>query len=191
MAKIQIAPDSVMSVNPVVLAGSVVNGKPTFMAVAWCSVADMSPPMIVIAIHPSRYTMKGIEANKEFSINTPSVDLVKEADYCGLISGSRIDKTAVCGFKVFYGKLKAAPLIEQCPVNVACKLEKIVNLGSHSLVIGRVEETYLNDDCVIEGEVAVRKINPIIFADGQPPEYCALGKNVGSPFEIGNALKKK
>jgi flavin reductase (DIM6/NTAB) family NADH-FMN oxidoreductase RutF len=191
MAKLQITPSSVMSVNPVVLAGSVVNGKPNFMAVAWCSVADMTPPMIVMAIRTSRYTMKGIEENKEFSVNTPSVGLVKEADYCGLISGSRIDKTTVCGFGVFYGKLKTAPLIEQCPVNVACKLEKIVNLGSHSLVVGRVEETYLNEDCVKDGRVDVRKINPIVFADGQPSEYCALGKNVGNPFEIGNVLKKK
>jgi flavin reductase (DIM6/NTAB) family NADH-FMN oxidoreductase RutF len=191
MAKIQIAPDSAMGVNPVVLAGSVVNGKPNFMAVAWCSVADMTPPMIVIAIRPSRYTMKGIEENKEFSINTPSADLVIEADYCGLISGSRIDKTDICGFKVFYGKLKTAPLIEQCPVNVACKLDKIVKLGSHSLVVGRVEETYLNEDCVKNGKADVRKINPIVFADGQPTEYCILGKNVGNPFEIGNTLKKK
>jgi len=54
-----------------------------------------------------------------------------------------------------------------------------------------VAETYLNDNCVINGMVDVRKINPIVFADGQPPEYCILGKNIGSPFEIGNALKKK
>ncbi|MFC1921177.1 hypothetical protein ACFLYQ_05585, partial [Chloroflexota bacterium] len=59
---------------------------------------------------------KGIKQNMTFSVNVPSADLVKETDYCGIESGSKADKVAVCKFDVFYGKLETAPMVEQCPV---------------------------------------------------------------------------
>jgi len=85
--------------------------------------------MVSVAIRPARYTLKGIHTG-EFSVNIPSTDIVKEVDYCGTVSGAKVDKVKVCKFKIFYGELKKAPLIEQCPVNLACKVEHILKLGT-------------------------------------------------------------
>ena len=137
-----------------------VDGKPNFMAVAWGGIAGSTPLMISVAIRHSRYTLIGIRQNMTFSVNIPSIDFVKEADYCGLVSGAKINKVKVCKFEVFYGKLNNAPLIEQCPVNLECKVEHILDLGSHVLFIGRVEETHVSEICLTDAKPDVNKIKP-------------------------------
>ena len=122
--------------SPIVLVGANVDSKPNFLAVEACGIANAEPPMISIAIRHNRYTDRGIRQNMTFSINLPSRDMVKETDYCGIVSGSKVNKVDVCQFRIFYGKLGNAPLIEQCPINLECKVAHILDLGSHSLVIG-------------------------------------------------------
>lgn len=54
-------------------------------------------------------------------------------DYCGVVSGSRVDKSAV--FETPSGKLKA-PLISDFPINIECELRHTLELGSHNLHVG-------------------------------------------------------
>ena len=191
MGKIMIAPQPLIGTTPTVLVGTMVEGKPNFMTVAWCGVANSLPPMVSVSIRPQRYTFHGMIASREFSINIPSVDQVKEADYCGITSGAKVDKVAVCGFKIFYGALKNAPLIEQCPVNLACRLEHVLELGSHQLVIGIVQETHVTDTCLNDGRPDFRQIRPIVFASTTPAEYFAFGESVGRAFVVGRQLGEK
>ena len=191
MSKTLLTPQPLICTTPTVLVGAVVDGKPNFMAVAWCGVANSNPPMVSVAIRPQRHTFRGITQGREFSVNIPSVDQVKEADYCGMVSGAKVDKTAVCGFNVFYGKLKAAPLIEQCPVNLACRVEHILELGTHQLVIGRVEETHVTTDCLTEGRPDLRKIKPFVYGAAAPMDYYAFGESIGRAFGVGKGLGEK
>ena len=190
MKKVLINPQPLICAPPTVLVGTMVDGKPNFMAVAWCGVANSEPPMVSVAIRPARYTLKGIK-NKEFSVNIPSVDIVKEADYCGIVSGAKVDKVAVCKFNIFFGALRNAPLIEQCPVNLACQVEHILELGTHHLIIGRVMETHISDDCLTDGRPDIRKIKPFIYGMGSPAEYYPLGNAIGKGFSIGKDLAEK
>src|SRR4030042_4082165 len=135
MGKILMGPQTLMYPTPAVLVGTDVDGKPNFMTVAWCGIANGEPPTVSAAIRHTRYTLKGIRQTLTFSVNVPSTDMIKETDYCGIVSGSKVNKVAACGFKVFYGKLGNAPLVEQCPVNLECKVVHMLALGSHSLVI--------------------------------------------------------
>ena len=137
MGKITMGPQTLIYPMPALLVGANVDGKPNFMVVAWSGIANGEPPMISVAIRHHRYTFEGIRQNMTFSVNVPSTDMVMETDYCGIISGSKANKAEVCQFRVFYGKLGSAPLIEQCPVNLECKVVHILDLGSHSLVVGR------------------------------------------------------
>jgi flavin reductase (DIM6/NTAB) family NADH-FMN oxidoreductase RutF len=191
MAKKMINPQPLICTTPTVLVGALVENKPNFMAVAWCGVANSTPPMVSVAIRPQRYTFRGILKTREFSVNVPSVDLVKEADYCGMVSGAKVDKVAVCGFKIFYGTLKNAPLIDQCPVNLACKVVHIIELGTHQLVIGKVEETHVTDTCLNDGRPDFKQIKPFVYAAGVPANYYAFGKNLGRAFRVGRSLEYK
>ena len=191
MGKTLMGPQTLIYPMPALLVGANVDDKPNFMAVGWGGIVNGEPPMISVALRHQRYTLKGIKQNMTFSVNIPSTNLVKETDYCGLISGAKVNKANVCHFKVFYGKLDNAPLIEQCPINLECKVVHILDLGSHSLVIGQIEETHVSDSCLTDGKPDVNKIKPFIYTTAPANQYQALGEVVAKAFSIGKELKAK
>lgn len=191
MGKILMGPQTLLYPTPILLVGANIDDKPNFMAVAWCGIANSEPPMISIAIQHQRYTLRGIRQNLTFSANIPSADIVRETDYCGLVSGHKINKVEACQFKVFYGKLDSAPLIEQCPINLECKVMHILNLGTHSLIVGKIEETYVSEDCLTNGKPDVNKIKPFTFITSPALQYQALGEVIAKAFSIGKELKAR
>ena len=186
MEKITIGPMPYMSVMPTLLVGANVKGKANYMTAAWSTVASMAPPMVCVAINKARYTAKGIEENKTFSLNIPSAKQVVETDHCGLVSGSHEDKSKV--FNSFYGKLKTAPLAEECPVNIECKLFKSVDCGSHLLYIGEIEEIHVDKSSVTDGKPDTAKVDPIVYAQAT---YWQLGKQIDKAFSAGKKYQKK
>jgi flavin reductase (DIM6/NTAB) family NADH-FMN oxidoreductase RutF len=188
MTKKKLGPQPLLWPHPTVLVGSHVDGKPDFATVAWTGVAASSPPAISIALQHHRYSLKGIRQNMTFSINIPSVDLVKETDYCGLVSGSDTDKVKDCNFKVFYGNLETAPLIEECPINLELEVVHILNMGSHALVVGRVVETHISEDCLTDDRPDIIKVKPFAFG---PFKYHAIGEAFADAFSIGKEIKNK
>ena len=191
MGKVTMGPQAWIYPMPTLLVGAHVDTKANFMAVAWGGIADSEPPMISVAIRHSRYTLKGITQNLTFSVNVPSSDMVREVDYCGIKSGSRVDKVGVCNFNVFYGKLKSAPLIEKCPVNLECTVVHILNLGTHALVIGRIEETHVSEDALTDGKPDVTKMKPFIFTATPTTQYWAFGEFIARAFSVGRQLEKE
>jgi len=188
MTKKKLGPQPMLWPHPTTLVGANVDGKPDFAAAAWAGVAAGNPPSITVGLQPHRYSLKGIFQNRTFSVNIPSRDLVKETDYCGLVSGATTDKVKDCKFKVFYGNLSTAPLIEQCPINLECEVSHLLNLGSHILVVGKVVETYFSEDCLTDGKPDINKVRPFIFA---PPKYYAIGEPFADAFKIGKQIKRK
>jgi flavin reductase (DIM6/NTAB) family NADH-FMN oxidoreductase RutF len=188
MSKKEFGPQPMIWPHPTVLVGAMVDGKPDFAAVAWTGVAASNPASVTIALQPHRYSLKGIYQSRTFSVNVPSTDLVKEADYCGLVSGADTDKVKDCKFKVFYGKLKTAPLIEQCPINLECEVTHILNLGSHHLVVGKVAETYISEECLTDEKPDISKVKPFAFG---PMKYYALGEAFADAFKVGWEIKPK
>ncbi|MFC2048429.1 flavin reductase family protein [Chloroflexota bacterium] len=191
MSKIQMGPKMLTWPRPTFLVGANVDGKPNFMTVVAGGVANLEPPMISVAIQPHRYTHKGIKQNLTFSVNVPSADLVRETDYCGIVSGSEVDKAEVCQFNVFYGKLENVPLIEQCPINLECKVVHILDLGSHSLIVGRIEEAHVSESCLTDENPDINKVKPLIYAAAPTRQYHALGEVIAKSHSIGLELKAK
>lgn len=188
MDKVQIGPQTLVYPMPAMLVGSNVDGKPNFMTVAWGGIANGDPPMVSLAIRHQRHTLKGIKQNMTFSINIPSTDQARETDYCGIVSGSRANKAETCHFQVFYGTVASAPLIAQCPVNLECRALHILNLGSHSLVIGKIEETYVSANCLTDGKPDVAKIKPLIYVTSPASRYQGLGQVVAKAFHVGKEI---
>lgn len=171
---------------PMVLAGSIVNGKPNFLAVGWVSRVNYRPPMIAISLGP-HWTNQGIHANQAFSINIPDISLAEKTDYCGLFSGSKVDKSSI--FNIFYGSLPDAPLIAECPVAMACRLVETVQLQVNTLFIGEIVEALCEEACITDGMPDIKKINP--FTLTMPDNhYWGVGDPVGRAWRIGAALKK-
>ena len=188
MTKKKLGAQPMLWPHPTVLVGSHVDGKPDFAAVAWTGVAASNPPAISIALQHQRYSLKGIYQNNTFSINIPSRELVKETDYCGLVSGADADKVKDCNFRVFYGSLKTAPLIEQCPINLELEVVHIINMVSHALVVGKVVETHVSEDCLTDDHPDMDKVKPFIFGPGK---YFTVGEEFADAFSIGKEIKNK
>lgn len=186
MKKITIGPMPYMSVMPTVLVGADVAGKPNYMVAAWATVACMAPPMVCVAINKGRYTWKGIQEQKTFSLNVPSVDQMIETDHCGIVSGAQQDKSGV--FNSLYGKLGNAPLAVECPVNIECRLFQAVDCGSHMLVIGEIAEIHADPSCITDGRPDIKKIQPLIYAQST---YYHVGKEAGKAFSAGKKYQKK
>ena len=190
MSKVAIGPRTLLFPLPAVLVGANVDGKPNFSTYAWCGIAASSPPMISVSFQHKRHTLKGIKQNGTFSVNIPSVELVKETDYCGLVSGRDRDKVADCKFTVFYGKLDTAPLISECPVNLECRVAQTLNLGSHEMIVGQIEEIYATDSCLTDGAPDANKMQPFLWAMPPVNQYCKIGEPIGEAFSIGKQVKR-
>jgi flavin reductase (DIM6/NTAB) family NADH-FMN oxidoreductase RutF len=186
MEKITLGAMPYMSVMPTLLVGANVKGTPNYMTAAWATVACMAPPMVCVAINKTRYTMQGIDENKTFSLNVPSTRDVVAADYCGIVSGSKEDKSAV--WTTFYGKLGTAPMAQECPVSIECRLFKSVDCGSHLLIIGEVVEVHAHASCVVDGKPDTEKTSPIVYAQSA---YWNVGAPAGRAFSIGKEYRKQ
>lgn len=189
MEKAKFGPQALVYPMPALLIGADVDDTPDFMTAAWGGIANGEPPMISIAIRKSRNTLKGILKNMVFSVNVPDVDMVKEVDYCGIISGLKANKVDKCGFTIFYGSLKYAPCINQCPINMECKVVHILELGSHYLVIGQIIETYIANKCLSNGQPDVEKIKPLTYIPSPASSYYSLGDFVAQAFSVGKSIK--
>ena len=172
---------------PVVLVGTQVSGKTNFMTVGWCSRANASPPMIVCGIGNHHHTTKGIAETKTFSVNIPSSNLIEKTDYCGIVSGEKTDKSRV--FDVFYGSLKTAPMIRECPVSLECRLVQAVLLPTNTLFIGEIAGAYADGRMIKGGKPDFPKIDPL-FLTMPDNRYWTLGKNVGDAWCAGKNLMR-
>ncbi len=171
---------------PMVLVGSVVGGRANFMAVGWVARVNYKPPLFAIALGP-HHTNRGIDENRAFSINIPDVSLIEKTDYCGLVSGSKTDKSDV--FDVFYGDSDTAPLITECPVCVACTLYDVVKLPFNTLYIGEPTEVFTEEKYMTGNQVDVKKVNP--FTLTMPDNnYWSVGERLGGAWSIGKHFKK-
>jgi flavin reductase (DIM6/NTAB) family NADH-FMN oxidoreductase RutF len=106
---------------------------------------------ISLSMAKVHYTNIGIKENGTFSVNIPSIEMVKETDHCGLVSGKNVDKSRL--FENFYGKLKSAPMVKKCPINMECRLMKTVDFPQHDLFIGEIVATYCDEQYITNGVV--------------------------------------
>ncbi len=190
MSKKEFGPQPWLFPNPVILVGTVVDGKPNFAPFAWCGITGGEPPTISVGVRHQRHTLKGIYQNRTFSVNVPSTDLLKETDYCGLTSGATTDKVKDCGFKIFYGTYPPPRSSSNARSTWNARSAHVLNLGTHALVIGKIVQTHVSEDCLTDGQPDIMKIKPFVYSRGPTARYNAVGKVLGQAYDVGKGLKK-
>lgn len=183
--KIEIGAKNCLYPLPTTLIGALVNGKPNYITIAHVGIMDLSS--VSLGMSKVHYTNAGIKANGSFSINIPSVKMVKETDYCGLVSGKAEDKAVY--FKTFYGTLKTAPMIEECAVNMECELIKTVDFPNHDVFVGKIAATYCDEAVMTDGVVDFGKVQPILFVMNDR-SYWKIGSKFAKAWEIGKEFEK-
>jgi len=169
------------------LVGAHVDGKPNFLAIAWFTMAGYSPPMALVCLGKGHYTNPGIKENGTFSLCLPSQDMAGITDYCGIVSGKKTDKSGL--FDIFYGELKTAPMIKDCPLCVECKLDKVVDNARNEMFIGEIKGVYSEERYLTDGKPDFTKTKPLILS--QPDtSYWRLGEKTADAWSIGKTYKK-
>jgi len=188
MNKIKIGAKSCLYPTPTILVGSNVNNSPNYLNVSYCGIVNRIPAMMSISLNKSHYTCDGIRKSNSFSINIPSAEMLEVTDYCGIVSGNDVNKSKL--FNNFYGELKNAPMIEECPVNIECELIQELDLGGSNVnFIGKVIEVYTEEKYFTNNTLDLKKINPILLSLYEF-NYYNVGEKIGKAWEVGKILNK-
>lgn len=170
------------------ILGSHLEGKVNFMALDWLTRVNFDPPMLGICVNRNNASNKAILDTGEFSVNLPTVDMVEVTDYTGLVSGKRVDKSGL--FEVFYGELKSAPMISDCPITIECKVTQTVELPTNSFFIAEIVNIYSEEKYLTDGKPDIKKINPFVLT--MPDNnFWAIGEPVGKAWNAGKAVRKR
>lgn len=177
--KVEKSPWAALFPCPVVLVTCVDSeGKPNIVTLAWAGTVCSDPPTLGLGIRPHRYSYQLIEDAGEFVVNIPTVDILKETDYCGMVSGKDVDKFSETGLTPEPALKVKPPLIQECPVNIECILKKKIPLGVHHLFLGEVVSVHLDKNVLNEEEkLDFSKIAPFVYNQG---EYWSLNKKIGT-----------
>jgi flavin reductase (DIM6/NTAB) family NADH-FMN oxidoreductase RutF len=120
------------------------------MPVAYAMPLSFQPPLVGIAVHPSRHTHDMIRFSEEFAINVPSRSLIHHVQYLGSVSGKELDKFELTKLPTFKARKVEAPLIEGCVGYIECGLEDALRIGDHTLFVGRVVAASVDDEAFDE-----------------------------------------
>lgn len=172
---------------PAVMVSCALPGeKPNIITVAWTGTVCSSPAMVSISVRPERYSYHMIKESGEFVINLTTQNLVRAADYCGVRSGREVDKFEQMQLTALKAAQVEAPLIGESPVNLECRVEQVIELGSHHMFLARVLAVDVDDRYLDEkGKFDLNKSGLAVYSHG---EYFALGKRLGT---FGYSVKRR
>ena len=186
MSKISWKPGNMLYPLPVVMVSCREEGKaPNIITVAWAGTICSDPVMVSISVRKERYSHDIIEKTGEFVINLVTQDFVYATDYCGVKSGRDIDKFAKMNLTPVNIEGVDAPAIAESPLNLACRVREIKELGSHDMFIAEVVGVTVDDRYMDEsGKFELNSTGLVAYSHG---EYFLLGDKLG---KFGYSVKK-
>lgn len=148
------------------------------ITVAWTGTICTNPPMCYISVRPERHSYEILRRNMEFVINLTTKDMAHATDWCGVRSGKNYNKFEETGLTPGKCSVVSAPLIEESPLCIECRVKEILSLGSHDMFIAdvvnvRADEQHLNTET---GKLELAESNLLTYVHGG---YYELGDKIG------------
>lgn len=166
---------TLLSPLPVALVGTLINGKPNYCVIGYISPFNFGKH-IFFSLYKKRYTRLGIQENKTFSVNIPTVDIINQVNICGTKSGRDTDKSKL--FETFYGELKTAPMIQECFLTMECEVVEILDFDPNEGIIGKVVKSYAEAGIVKDGKVDMKKARLFCWTTGGDFSFYRLGEQI-------------
>jgi flavin reductase (DIM6/NTAB) family NADH-FMN oxidoreductase RutF len=157
------------------------------LAVAWLNIVSSTPPTVAMGLRESRHTLELIRRTGTFTVNIPPASLAAEVDFCGTTPGAKSDKFATTGLTLTPAAVVDAPLIDQCPFNLECRVTEEVMVGSYVVVLGEVVESHAEESVLRDpaGDVVeMAALDPLVYIAGAR-EYWRLGSKVADAYSVG------
>lgn len=188
MTKVNFKPGNMLYPLPAVLVscGSMQDGKINLITVAWTGTVCTNPPKLYISVRPERHSYDMIRNSGEFVVNLTTRSMTRATDYCGVKSGRDVDKWKECRLTPIAADTVSCPMVEQAPVNIECKVDQVLELGSHHMFIADVTAVHVDEDLLDEkGTFHLEKAGLMTYSHGR---YFDLGKELGS---FGYSIRKR
>lgn len=160
--------------------------KSNIITVAWTGTVNSEPPMTYISVRPERHSYAMIKESGEFVINLTTERLARAADLCGVKSGRDVQKFRLCRLTPAPASSVAAPLIAESPINIECRVEQCLKLGSHDMFIAKVMAVDIDESLLdAKGALRMERAGLVAYVHGK---YRALGRQLG---KFGFSVQKK
>lgn len=161
------------------------DGTANAMNAAWGGISEANE--ITMCIGENHRTTRNVLARKAFTVSMATADYVAECDYVGIVSGDQEpDKLDKCGFHTLKSEFVDAPVIQELPMAVECKL---VSYDPETCrMVGEVVNVCADESVLTDGKIDPAKLRPITY-DGMNHTYLVLGEKVGNAFSDGAKLK--
>ena len=157
------------------------------ITVAWVGTICTNPAMCYISVRPERHSYDIIKKNMEFVINLTTKDMAFATDWCGVRSGRDYHKFDEMKLTPGQCTVVSAPLIEESPLCIECRVKEIISLGSHDMFIAKVEAVHVDEKLLDDkGRLRLEDANLLAYSHG---EYFELGEKIGK-FGFSVAKKK-
>lgn len=171
---------------PAVMVSCGTMEKSNIMTVAWTGIINTNPAMCYISVRPERYSYNLIKEQGEFVINLTNEKLAYATDWCGVRTGSKVDKFKEMHLTKEKAEFVKCPIIKESPVAIECKVKEIRELGSHHMFIAEVLSIDADDKYIDEkGAFDISKCNLISYSNGH---YYSMGRKLG---RFGFSVQKK
>lgn len=183
MARKSFGPKPLLYPMPVLIIGTYnEDGTANAMNAAWGMISDFNEISISLSEHK---TTENLRNRKAFTVSVATEDQVVACDYVGIASGKTTpNKFEKAGFHVLRSEFVDAPIIEELPLTLECKVKSFEDgILTGEIVNISVDESILNGD-----KIDPKKLKPISF-DPSNNNYLSLGEIVGEAFKDGFKIK--
>jgi len=183
MSRMNFGAKPLMYPQPVLIIGTYdENGVPNAMNAAWGITTDFQEISISLSDHK---TTENLEKTGAFTVSMATEDQVVPCDYVGIESGRNVpDKFAKAGFHATKSEFVNAPLIDELPLALECKVKSFED----GILVGEIVNVSADESVITDGKVDIQKVRPISF-DPFGNAYYGVGEKVGNAFKDGGALK--
>ena len=171
---------------PAVMVTSGTLEQPNVLTVAWTGIVNTRPPMTYISVRPTRHSYEMIKKSGEFVINLTTSKMVRETDFCGVKSGRDVPKIKKCGLHLTSASIVSAPIIEESPLALECRVTDIRPLGSHDMFLAEILSVSVDGRYIdSKGKINLNQAGLMAYSHG---EYFSLGRKLGS---FGYSVQKR
>ncbi len=155
-------------------------GTTNIITLAWTTPISHQPPLLLLGIGPKRYSHELISETKEFVVNIPTMDIVKETLFCGRRTGRIHDKFKETGLTPLPAKMVRPPIIKECVAHVECKLHQQISIGDRTLFVGEVLTAYVNEGVFPNNQFDIKKVK-LIYHAGED-DFATLAPRIVTPI---------
>ncbi|HBL74427.1 MAG: flavin reductase [Bacteroidetes bacterium GWF2_42_66] len=188
MAKINWKPGTMIYPLPAVLVScGETPDEYNLLTIAWTGTICSDPAMCYISVRPSRHSYEIIKRTGEYVINLTTEEMARATDWCGCRSGAKFNKWKETGLTPAPASFVKAPIVQEAPISIECRVTKIIELGTHHMFISEVVNV-IADDRYIDpetGAFSLKKADPICYSHGH---YFKMGEPIG---KFGWSVEKK